>query len=105
MRERTAATVEVTFADADFDELEADEAARTNFDKAIVRAYRRLMNFIRQAVDERDLRAWPGGNFERLKGKRSHQHSLRINKQWRLVFEIVKGNPKNTIRVISIEDY
>jgi proteic killer suppression protein len=94
--------VEVTFNDPGLDDLEANEQCKSKFDKAVVRAFRRLMRFIRDSMDERDLQAWPGKNFEKLKGNRSHQHAMRINDQWRLVFEIKKGNPKNTIHVIEI---
>jgi len=97
--------VEVTFADPSLDDLEADEHCNCGFDGGVVRAYRRLMRFIRDALDERDLRAWPGKHFEKLKGNRSHQYSMRINSQWRLIFEIHKGQPKNTVHVIAIEDY
>lgn len=97
--------MEVTFGDPKLDDLETDEHCKSRFDKSIVRAYRRLMRFIRDSADERDLRAYPGRNFERLKGNRSHQHSMRINDQWRLIFEVKKGIPKNTIHVVAIEDY
>ncbi len=43
--------------------------------------------------------------FERLKGKRAHQHSMRLNDQWRLILEISKGNPENMVFVVGIEDY
>ena len=33
------------------------------------------------------------------------EHSLRLNDQWRLVVEIQSGTPKNTVTVVSIEDY
>jgi len=30
---------------------------------------------------------------------------MRLNKQWRLIVEIEKGNPKNTVVIVAIEDY
>jgi proteic killer suppression protein len=33
------------------------------------------------------LKIPPGNRLEALKGKRKHQHSIRINEQWRLCFE------------------
>jgi len=97
--------VEVTFGDSKLDALESDPNCRSNYDKAILRAYRRLLRFVRDAEDERDLRAYSGRHFEKLKGDRSHQYSMKINDQWRLVFEIKAGNPKNVIHVMTIEDY
>jgi proteic killer suppression protein len=63
------------------------------------------MQAIRAANDERDLYVVKGNRFEKLKGARSHQYSLRLNDQWRLIVEIKSGNPKNTIVVVGVEDY
>ena len=98
--------MEVTFADADLDRLETDEETKTKLDKGIVFAYRNRMRLIRDALDERDIRAVTSPkNFYKLSRDRSHQHAFRLNDQWRLIIEIKKGNPKNTIQIVSIEDY
>lgn len=97
--------MDVEFADDDLDRLEADPNFNGGFDRGIVRAYRKRMQIIRAAIDERDLADMRSNRFEKLKGKRSHQHSLRINDQWRLIVQIKKSRPKNTILVIAIEDY
>jgi proteic killer suppression protein len=97
--------LEVIFADDGLHELENNERCRSRFSSDIVRAYRRLLRFIRDARDERDLRAWPGKHFEKLKGDRSHQYSMKIDSQWRLIFEIEGASPKNVIHIIEIADY
>jgi toxin HigB-1 len=71
----------------------------------IVKAFRKRMQAIVSAKDERDMYAIKGNHFEKLQGARSHQHSLRLNDQMRLIVEIRKGNPKNKIVVLNIEDY
>jgi proteic killer suppression protein len=40
-----------------------------------------------------------------LKGNRSSQHSMRLNKQWRLIIEFEGVVPNKLVAVISIEDY
>jgi proteic killer suppression protein len=97
--------MEVTFGDPDLDDMEANENCKSSFDKSVLRAYRLLMRYIRDATDERDLRAWKAKHFEKLGGDRSHQYSMRIKDQWRLVFEIKKATPKNIIHVVSVTDY
>ena len=97
--------MEVTFDDDSLDELENNERCKSRFHKSVVRAYRKLLRFIRDARDERDLRAWREKRFELLTGNRSNQYSMRIDGQWRLVFEIQEGNPGNVIHVIEIVDY
>jgi proteic killer suppression protein len=97
--------MEVEFDDADLGRIEAEAGFNAGYSLAIVRAFKKVLNFIRAAADERDFRTMRSLNFERLKGNRQHQHSLRLNRQWRLVIEIKEGNPKNVIVVVGIEDY
>jgi|ERR1035441_1496467 proteic killer suppression protein len=97
--------MDIDFRDENLDRLETETGFTAGFEKAIVKGYRKRMQAIRAAKDERDLYAVKGNHFEKLKGKRANQHSLRINDQWRLVVEIQPGNPKNTVTVVSIEDY
>ena len=47
----------------------------------------RKLQLIDDATTDRDLRAPPGNHFEKLKGKLDRFHSIRVNKQWRLIFE------------------
>jgi proteic killer suppression protein len=44
-------------------------------------------------------------HFEKLKGRRSHQHSMRLNQQWRLVLGFEGDAPNKVSVVVSIEDY
>jgi proteic killer suppression protein len=97
--------MEVEFSDEQLDRLETDPRFTAGFGQAVVRGYRKAMGAIRAAVDERDLYQLKGLRFEKLQGKRAHQHSLRLNDQWRLIVEIRGVSPKKRIGVISIEDY
>lgn len=69
------------------------------------RAYFKLLRFIRDAKDERDFYAMKSLHFEKLKGDRSDERSMRLNKQWRLILKIRPGNPKATVLICGIEDY
>lgn len=97
--------MEIEFQDGNLDRLETDAEFNAGYAKEIVKAYRKRMQAIRAANDERDLYAVKGNHFEKLKGARSHQHSLRINDKWRLIVEIKPATPKNIIIVTAIEDY
>jgi proteic killer suppression protein len=44
-------------------------------------------------------------HFEKLKGARSHQHSIRLNRQWRLIVELERSANGRLVIVVSIEDY
>ena len=62
---------------------------------------RRKLRMINNAVDLDDLRIPPANRLEPLEGKRKSQHSIRINRQWRVCFVWNNGNPEN----IEIVDY
>jgi proteic killer suppression protein len=38
------------------------------------------------ATTDQDLRVPPSNHFEKLRGKLEGLHSIRVNKQWRLIF-------------------
>lgn len=97
--------MEVDFASGRLEKLANDAEIDGGYPQAVVKAYRKRIQFIEGATDERDFYAWRSLHFEKLKGDRSHQRSMRLNDQWRLVLEIVPGTPKNTVRVVDIEDY
>ena len=48
-----------------------------------------------------DLRVPPGNRLERLKGDRDGQHSIRINKRWRVCFRWRSGDAYD----VEIVDY
>jgi len=98
--------VEIIFATEDLDRLEVDGSFTAGLNQTLVKAYRNKINIIRQAVDERHFYAIKSLHFEKLEGKRKHQHSIRLNNQYRLIVELVERKPKNkAVRIIEITDY
>jgi proteic killer suppression protein len=47
----------------------------------------RKLQMIDDATSDRDLRAPPSNHFEKLRGHLDGFHSIRVNRQWRIVFE------------------
>jgi proteic killer suppression protein len=97
--------MEVEFSDHELNRLETDLFFNAGHSEAVVTAFRKRMQLIRAAIDERDFYALRSLHFEKLKGERSHQRSMRLNRQWRLILEIKPGKPKNVAVVVAIEDY
>jgi proteic killer suppression protein len=93
------------FADDDLDRLETDPKFSGDHPQAVVRGFRKAMQAIRAATDLRDLYATRGFRMERLQGKRQHQHSMRLNDQWRLIIEVVEKGAARKIKIVRIEDY
>ena len=97
--------MEVSFADTSLDRLETEARFDGGFSGAVVKSYRKRMQQIRSAEDERVFYALKSLHFEKLKGERSHQHSMRLNDQWRLIVELRGSHKDKMIHVIGIEDY
>jgi toxin HigB-1 len=97
--------MEVEFDDDDLDRLETDATFTAGYSQEIVRAYRKRLQQIRAFRDERDFMAVRSLNFEKLKGNREGQHSVRLNLQWRLILEIRGEHPCKVVALVEIVDY
>jgi proteic killer suppression protein len=88
-----------------FADKETQKIFRRNYSKKIPeeiqrRAYRKLLQ-IDLMNELEELRSPPGNKLEKLKGERDGQHSIRINKQWRICFEWKDADAFN----VEITDY
>ena len=97
--------MEVEFRDSDLRRLESDARFTAGLSPALVKAFRRRLQFIRAAPDERDLYQMRSLHFERLKGNRRHQRSIRLNDQFRLIVEIQGRDRTRKLIVVEITDY
>lgn len=97
--------VEAIFSEESLDRLETDGGFDAGYPPGIVKAFRKRMQQIRAAIDERDFYSQKSLRFEKLKGNRKHQYSMRLNDQWRLILEFRGNNPNKVATVVSIEDY
>lgn len=97
--------MEVEFDDEGLDRLETDPRFTAGHPQEVVRAYRKRLQQIRAARDERDFYALKSLHFEKLKGNRDGQHSMRLNSQWRLILELRGEAPCKIIGIIEIADY
>jgi len=97
--------MEVAFEDSDLDRLETDAKFDAGFSPGVVKAFRKRMQAIRAAVDERAFYAMKSIHFEKLKGNKEGRYSMRLNDQWRLILTFTGKAPNKTVVVISIEDY
>lgn len=62
---------------------------------------RRKLRMLNNSQDILDLRIPPLNRLEKLTGKRNEFYSIRINKQWRIIFIWDKGNASK----VEIVDY
>jgi toxin HigB-1 len=97
--------MKVVFADESIALIETDEAGQTQLPIAVIKSARRKLTVLRAATDDRSLRNWKSLHYEKLKGDRAGQRSIRLNKQFRMVFDLDETTNPQTITVHAIEDY
>jgi toxin HigB-1 len=90
----------VSFAGAETESIFRGKRSR-RLPPDIQNTARRKLEYLHRARALNDLRMPPGNHLEALKGDREGQHSIRINKQWRICFEWHGGNAAQ----VEIVDY
>jgi proteic killer suppression protein len=74
-----------TFADRDTERLFERQRVK-RFGPDVQRVGLRKLRMLDAAGALEDLRVPPANRLEKLKGDRAGQHSIRINRQWRICF-------------------
>jgi proteic killer suppression protein len=93
----------VSFSDAatgDFFHGRDTKRAR-RFPHDIAKVAHRKLDAISAATTLDDLKVPPGNRLEALKGNLAGSHSIRINQQWRIVFQWKDGAAHG----VKIDDY
>jgi len=62
---------------------------------------RRKLRMLNNSINLNDLRIPPSNRFEKLSGKLKEYYSIRINDQWRIIFQWQNGHSYN----VKIIDY
>lgn len=88
-----------SFADRETERLFRRERSRIPSD--IQRRALRKLLLLHAATDINQLRVPPGNRLEALIGNREGQHSIRINRQWRICFGWHEGDAHD----VEITDY
>ena len=99
------AGVQVRFEDGKLGQLETDSSLDGGYGPGIGSVFRKRMQFIRAAKDERDFYAMKSLHFEKLEGNLAGKHSMRLNKQWRLILGFEGKAPDKVVVIFAIADY
>ncbi|MCA9931240.1 MAG: type II toxin-antitoxin system RelE/ParE family toxin [Anaerolineales bacterium] len=88
-----------------FRDREAEKIFHREFSRKlphdIQRTAFRKLRMLNRAASLDDLRIPPNNRLEQLRGQREGQHSIRINRQWRICFEWQDGD----VFEVEIVDY
>jgi proteic killer suppression protein len=77
------------------------ETGKTRRFSAIKAAAERKLIVLQAATKLDDLKSPPGNRLEALNGDREGQHSIRINRRWRVCFRWTADGPED----VEIVDY
>ena len=97
--------MDVEFEDDDLDRLETDVRFDRGLPLGAVKEFRKAMQAIRAAVDERDLYPLRGLRLKKMKGDREGYYSLRCNDQYRLIVRFDAEGQHRKVMVIEVLDY
>ena len=97
--------MEIEFYDQKLALLLTDRAAETKLPIAVISSFRRKIGLIRAAPDERTLRNWKSLHYEKLRGDRNGQFSIKINDQWRIVFTVNTECEPPKMLILEVVDY
>lgn len=80
-----------SFRDAWLDEFFEYAAPHKKIPPDIHTTLARKLDIINAAASHQDLRSPPGNRYEELSGKLQEYSSIRVNKQYRLIFKWING--------------
>jgi len=93
------------FINKDLRSLYTDEKNAHRYPPGLVDSFFDVIAIITNAANENDIRALTSLHYEKLKGKREGQVSLRLNDQFRLIIQIIDETTGKKIQIIEIVDY
>ena len=71
----------------------------------ITRAFRKKVAYLEEAESEPDLRSYKALRLEKLRGGRAGQHSIRLNRQWRLILRIESDAEGRLLIVVEVANH
>lgn len=93
------------FVNRKLERLYTGEKGARRYPPEVVDAFFKVMQMIRGAKNEQDLRAMKHLHFEKLKGRRKHQRSLVLHGLYRLIVELVEDDEGTYLSIVEIVDY
>ena len=95
----------IVFADEELALIETDRAGETRLGVAVIKSARRKLTVLRAAIDDHSIRNWKSLHYEKLRGNREGQQSIRLNDQYRMIFGLDEETEPQTVTILLIEDY
>ena len=71
----------------------------------VTRAFRKKVAYLEEAESEADLRHYKALHYEKLRGGRSGQRSIRLNRQWRLILRAEADADGRLLIVVEVVNH
>ena len=97
--------MEVEFGTRELERLATDPGYTAGYPPEVVKMFRRRVQFIDAAPNDLALRNQRSLHFEKLKGGRAGQRSIRLNNQWRIILVLRTEQEQRVAKILGIEDY
>ena len=98
--------MEIEYGDEELRRLaEEPDFAPRQWSRELIRSYRKKIQILGSAKDERDLRRLRGLRLEKLSGGRAGTSSIRLNDQFRLVLRFRTEPGGRVVIVLELVDY
>ena len=97
--------MDIRFTGEELQRLATDLLFSGGLPLGAVKGYRKTVRWIQAAQDERDLWRLRSLRFEKLRGGRAHQYSMRLNDQYRLIIELDKTDGRSVVVLVEVVDY
>jgi proteic killer suppression protein len=94
--------MEIEYRDKNLALIETDRAAEIRLPMSVIKSLGIKIRFLRSVPDERSLRNWKSLHYEKMEGD---ERSIRINKQYRLIFTIDTVSHPNKISILRVWDH
>ncbi len=90
----------ISFGNKETEKLYVTGKSKT-YTQSIIKVSLRKLDYLNAAKNINDLKIPPSNRIEQLKGKYKNMYSIRINKQYRIIFSFENSNVTN----VEIVDY
>jgi proteic killer suppression protein len=97
--------VEIGFKDAKLQRTFVEGKDYARLGSNVFRSFLQKVQILADAESETDLYAIKSLHFEKLSGDRQGQRSIRLNRQFRLVFTVHKTDDGSLAWIIEVVDY
>ena len=71
----------------------------------VTRAFRKKVAYLEEAESEADLRNYKALHFEKLRGGRLGQHSIRLNRRWRLILRVETDTEGRLLIIVEVVNH